>query len=59
MIKAIIFDLNGIFYKSRKLGNRFEKDFNVPPSVFTETFEIMGKYENLTQVPHFHIGNLV
>ncbi|MEK7088671.1 MAG: HAD-IA family hydrolase [Patescibacteria group bacterium] len=44
MIKAIIFDLNGIFIKSRKLGNRFEKDFNVPPSVFLpKLFEIMGK----------------
>src|SRR3972149_5349504 len=44
MIKATIFDLNGIFIKSRKLGDRFEKDFNVPPSVFLpKLFEIMGK----------------
>jgi len=29
MIKAIIFDLNGIFIKSQKLGDRFEKDFGI------------------------------
>ena len=34
MIKAIIFDLNGIFLQSEKLSDRFEKDFNIPNSVF-------------------------
>jgi glucose-1-phosphatase len=34
MIKAIIFDLNGIFIQSPKLSNRFEKDFNIPISQF-------------------------
>ena len=34
MIKAVIFDLNGIFLKSPKLSDRFEKDFNVSNSVF-------------------------
>lgn len=44
MIKAVIFDLNGIFIKSKKLSGRFEKDFNIPPSVFLpKLFEIMGK----------------
>ena len=30
MIKAAIFDLNGIFLQSSKLSDRFEKDFGVP-----------------------------
>lgn len=34
MIKAAIFDLNGIFLQSPKLSDRFEKDFNIPSSVF-------------------------
>ena len=44
MIKAVIFDLNGIFIKSKKLGSRFEEDFNVPLSVFVpKLHEIMVK----------------
>ena len=44
MIKAIIFDLNGIFIKSEKLGNRFEKDFGVSTEIFLpKLFEIMAK----------------
>ncbi len=34
MIKAIIFDLNGVFIHSPKLSDRFEKDFKVPVSEF-------------------------
>jgi putative hydrolase of the HAD superfamily len=34
MFKAAIFDLNGIFLQSPKLSDRFEKDFNIPTSVF-------------------------
>lgn len=34
MIKAVILDLNGIFLQSPKLSDRFEKDFNIPASIF-------------------------
>jgi len=34
MLKAAIFDLNGIFLQSPKMSDRFEKDFNIPISVF-------------------------
>jgi beta-phosphoglucomutase-like phosphatase (HAD superfamily) len=34
MIKAIIFDLNGVFIHSPKLSERFEKDFGVPTAQF-------------------------
>jgi len=44
MIKAVIFDLNGIFIQSPKLSERFEKDFNVPIHVFLPKLsEIMDK----------------
>jgi len=33
-IKAIIFDLNGVFIQSRYLSDRFRDDFGVPPAVF-------------------------
>jgi len=36
MIKAAIFDLNGIFLQSPKLSLRFEKDFGVPADVFVQ-----------------------
>ncbi len=54
MIKAIIFDLNGIFIKSRKLGDRFEEDFNIPTSVFLpELFKIMGEVRKPNSKPAF------
>jgi HAD superfamily hydrolase (TIGR01509 family) len=34
MLKAAIFDLNGIFLQSEKLSDRFERDFGVPTSDF-------------------------
>lgn len=34
MLKAAVFDLNGIFLQAPKLSERFEKDFKVPVSVF-------------------------
>jgi putative hydrolase of the HAD superfamily len=44
MIKAVIFDLNGIFLQSPNLSDRFEKDFNIPTSIFLpKLFEIMEK----------------
>lgn len=43
MIKAVIFDLNGIFIMSEKLGDRFERDFGISTSVFLpRLFEIMA-----------------
>lgn len=33
-MRAIIFDLNGVFIVSAKLSTRFEKDFRVPSEVF-------------------------
>ncbi len=44
MIKAVIFDLNGIFIQSPKLSERFEKDFGIPTSLFLPKLsEIMDK----------------
>lgn len=44
MIKAVIFDLNGIFIQSPKLSERFEKDFSVPiPQFLPKLSEIMDK----------------
>jgi HAD superfamily hydrolase (TIGR01509 family) len=54
MIKAVIFDLNGIFIKSRKLGSRFEKDFKVSPSVFLpKLHEIMANIRKPNAGPAF------
>ena len=39
MIKAIIFDLNGIFIQSPKLSSRFEEDFGIPKEDFLEKLE--------------------
>ena len=44
MIKAVIFDLNGIFLQSPKLSDRFSKDFGVKTDVFLPKLsEIMDK----------------
>lgn len=44
MIKAIIFDLNGIFIQSPKLSDRFEKDFRISSEIFLPKLsEIMDK----------------
>jgi HAD superfamily hydrolase (TIGR01509 family) len=44
MLKAAIFDLNGIFLQSPKLSDRFEKDFDVPSAAFLPKLsEIMDK----------------
>jgi epoxide hydrolase-like predicted phosphatase len=34
MIKAVIFDLNGLFIQSPNLSDRFQKEFNVPTEKF-------------------------
>ena len=44
MIKAVIFDLNGVFILSPKLSDRFEKDFGISPDVFLPALsDIMEK----------------
>ncbi len=44
MLKAIIFDLNGIFLQSPKLSERFAKDFGVPIEIFVPRLsEIMDQ----------------
>ena len=43
-LKAAIFDLNGIFFQSPKLSERFAKDFGVPTAEFlSKLSEIMDK----------------
>lgn len=44
MLKAVIFDLNGVFILSPKLSDRFETDFNVSTSEFmAKLSEIMDQ----------------
>ena len=44
MIKAVIFDLNGIFMQAPKLGERLAKDYGLDHSVFLPRLrEIMGE----------------
>ncbi len=44
MIKAIIFDLNGIFIQSPNLTDRIEKDFGIKSEIFLpKLIEIMNK----------------
>lgn len=54
MIKAIIFDLNGIFLKSEKLSDRFERDFNIDSQTFLEKLgEIMKEVRKPNSKPAF------
>lgn len=54
MIKATIFDLNGIFLQSPRLSDRFEKDFGVPTSVFLPKLsEIMEAIRKPNAKPAF------
>jgi HAD superfamily hydrolase (TIGR01509 family) len=44
MIKAVIFDLNGVFIQSKMLSERFAKDFNIPAEKFLPALkEIMAE----------------
>ncbi len=55
MIKAIIFDLNGIFLQSPKLSDRFEKDFSISPSIFMpKLLEIMEAIRKPNAQPAFN-----
>lgn len=54
MIKAIIFDLNGIFIQSPKLSERFEKDFHIDKEIFVKKLsEIMGEVRKPNSRPAF------
>lgn len=54
MIKATIFDLNGIFLQSPKLSDRFEKDFYVPVTTFLPKLsEIMDEVRQPNAEPAF------
>ena len=54
MIKAVIFDLNGIFLQSPKLSDRFNKDFGVEISTFLPKLsEIMEKVRKPNAEPAF------
>lgn len=54
MIHAVILDLNGIFIKSPKLSDRFEKDFKIPSAQFLpKLFEIMEKIRRPHALPAF------
>jgi len=54
MIKAVIFDLNGIFLQSQKLSDRFEKDFGISSSVFLPKLkEIMKEVRKPNAKPAF------
>lgn len=44
MVKAVIFDLNGVFIQSPKLSDRFQERFGIPASDFLPVLkEIMAK----------------
>lgn len=54
MIKAVIFDLNGIFLQSPKLSDRFETDFEISNSVFMpELIRIMQEVRKPNAEPAF------
>ncbi len=51
MIKAIIFDLNGVFIQSPKLSDRFRDDFNVSEKEFMPALEAIMKVGRLPNCP--------
>ena len=54
MIKAVIFDLNGIFLQSEKLSDRFERDFGILSSEFLPKLkEIMNDVRKPNALPAF------
>lgn len=60
MIKAVIFDLNGIFLQSEKLSDRFERDFKIASSNFLPKLkEIMEKVRQPNSEPAFSFWKLI
>lgn len=54
MIKAVIFDLNGIFLQSRNLSDRFQDDFNISNNIFLPKLkEIMDQVRKPNALPAF------
>jgi len=54
MIKAAIFDLNGIFLQSPMLSSRFEQDFGISKEIFVpKLLEIMDKSRKPNAEPAF------
>lgn len=54
MIKAVIFDLNGIFLQSRRLSDRFQDDFGITSDVFLPKLkEIMNYVRQPNALPAF------
>ncbi len=54
MVKAAIFDLNGIFLQSPLLSTRIEKDFGVPVADFVlKLQEVMSKVRQPSAAPAF------
>jgi len=54
-MKAVIFDLNGIFIQSPKLSDKFKKDFNIDSSLFLlKLSEIMEKVRKPNAEPAFN-----
>ena len=48
-IKAIIFDLNGVFIQSPKLSERFERDFDVPIDQFLPALKEIMRFTYLPE----------
>ncbi len=56
MIKAVIFDLNGVFLKSEMLSHRFQKDFGIDSQEFISALsEIMDKVRKPNAPAHFSL----
>jgi len=54
MIKAVIFDLNGIFLQSRNLSDRFQDDFGISNDIFLPRLkEIMDQVRKPNALPAF------
>jgi len=56
MIKAIIFDLNGVFIKGEMLSMRFKKDYDVVPTEFVAALsEIMEEVRKPNAPNHYQL----
>ncbi|MFA6503153.1 MAG: HAD family phosphatase [Candidatus Paceibacterota bacterium] len=53
-MKAVIFDLNGVFIVSPKLSDRFERDFGVPAEKFLPALQAVMSRVRLPDAPSLH-----